>query len=349
MNIQKIIVLLLSFILLLSCSKTAELSTNQSDVMYVRNKGADMPAYIYGNAASKVFIVLIHGGPGGNGLEYRGGQYAEELETDYAMVYWDQRGQGMSQGNYPTEDITINTMAEDLFVLVKSLKYRYGTDIKVFLLGHSWGGMLGTAYMINPTYQAEVAGWIESNGAHDIPLLNTNAIRMFKEIGQQQIAQGVAVADWQEMVDFANTVDTSNISNEEGGKINEFGFKAESIHSEVFQGTITNDQSAFQQVFFNPTNPLTSYLIGNNTAYLLENEVESTSLTNQLYKITQPTLLLWGKYDFVVSPALGYSAYDLISSTDKELVIFEHSGHSPMDNEPTPFVAAIKQFVERNR
>lgn len=349
MTIRNIFVISAIIVFLFACAKEVELTTEQSDLLYIRNKGADMPAYVYGNAASKVFIILVHGGPGGNGLEYRVGDYATDLEADYAMVYWDQRGQGMSHGSYTTAEITVATMAEDLFVLVKSLKYRYGDDISVFLLGHSWGGMLGTAYMVNPTYQNEVKGWIESNGAHDIPLLNRTAIKMFIEMGQQQIGQGVAVSDWQEMVDFAMSVDTNNITDEQSSEINEFGFKAESIHSEVFEGTISSESSVFQQFFFDPTNPLTSYLIGNHTAYMLNDEVESTSLTDQLHNITKPTLLIWGKYDFVVPPALGYSAYDRISSSDKELIILEHSGHSPMDNEPEPYVNAIKLFIERNR
>jgi len=62
-----------------------------------------MPAYLYGNFDSKTFIVLLHGGPGGNGLEYRSGKYAEMLEEQFAMVYWDQRGQGNSRGNYHQE------------------------------------------------------------------------------------------------------------------------------------------------------------------------------------------------------------------------------------------------------
>ena len=36
--------------------------------------------------------------------------------------------------------------------------------------------------------------------------------------------------------------------------------------------------------------------------------VEDIALTDSLFKIEIPTLILWGKYDFVVPPALGYDA-----------------------------------------
>jgi pimeloyl-ACP methyl ester carboxylesterase len=75
-------------------------------------------------------------------------------------------------------------------------------------------------------------------------------------------------------------------------------------------------------------------------------EVELAAYTNEMHKITIPTLLQWGKYDFVVPPALGYSAYDEIGAVNKYLKIYEHSAHSPMNNEPDLFVKDIITFVE---
>ena len=62
-----------------------------------------------------------------------------------------------------------------------------------------------------------------------------------------------------------------------------------------------------------------------------------------------PSLLLWGKWDFVVSSTLGEEALKNLGTPDedKSLVIFDRSGHSPMQAEPEKFVNAVLDFVEK--
>ena len=333
------ILILLSLALLGSCSETIELTDNTEEVFYVRNEGADIPAFVYGNTASKTFLIVVHGGPGGNGLEYRDSKM-QEIEAKFAVVYTDQRGQGNSHGHYTTDEVNIDQLVSDLEGLIKTLNYRYGDDISVFMMGHSWGGTLGTAFMVTGENQNMLNGWIEADGAHDIPLLNQAAISMFINIGEDQLAQGKNTEKWNEIVDFAKGADSLNLTYDDGGSINSFGFEAEGILDEV----ITPEESTYLP---GRGHPLFSALSGNVTASQLDQEIESTSLTDQLEKITIPTLLLWGKYDFVVSPRLGFSAYQKISSEDKELVIFQNSGHSPMVNEPDKFNQSVISFIEQ--
>lgn len=335
------ILLLISLSLLGSCSEIVELNENTEEVFYVRNEGADIPAFVYGNTASKTFLVVVHGGPGGNGLEYRDTKM-EEIEAEFAVVYTDQRGQGNSHGHYGTDVVTIDQLVSDLEGLIKTLNYRYGDDISIFMMGHSWGGTLGTAFMVTGENQNMLNGWIEADGAHDIPLLNQAAISMFINIGEDQLSQGKNTEKWNEIVDFAKGADSLNLTYDDGGSINSFGFEAEGILDEV----TTPEESTYLP---SRSHPLFSTLSGNATAGQLDQEIESTSLTNQLEKITIPTLLLWGKYDFVVPPRLGFSAYESISSDDKELVIFQNSGHSPMVNEPDKFNQSVISFIEQHR
>ncbi len=329
-----------------SCKKDT-VSTNHEEVLNLRNNGADMPAYVYGNAASKTFVIIVHGGPGGNGLEYRSGSYVQQLEQEVGMIYWDQRGQGMSHGAYSTSDVTIDQMADDLRELVRVVRHRYGSDSKVYLLGHSWGGTLTAAFMTKGDYQHSVDGWIESNGAHDLPSLNKNAVEMFRSIGRQHIADGINVADWEPIVAFADSLDPNNISIDAAGQINGYGHQAEGLVPDInpgegFAGGIAS------YLFTSPTNPLTSALSGAATSNLLLQEVEAANYTPQLKNVTIPCLFIGGKYDFVVPPALAVSAYNEVSSSQKELVMFEHSGHSPMDNEADKFVKTVLNFVEKN-
>lgn len=322
--------------LLTACKK----ETQPDDIITIRNEGGDMPAYVFGNKESKTFIVLLHGGPGGSGLGYRFGKFSEELEADYAMVYWDQRGQGMAHGNYKSDELTVELMVEDLHKLILALKHNYGSDISLFLMGHSWGGLLGTAYMVKD-YQKELKGWIEIDGAHDYVKNDPELVQMFKTIGSDQVLKGIQTEEWQPILDFVNTIDINNINYDQSVQLNQYGHKAEDFLREVNEG----DESFSFNYRVDGT---LSELSGNTTnSTLTNNGLDNMAFTNDLYKIVTPSLILWGRYDFVVPPALAFDAMNLIGTSDKELVFFEHSGHSPMSNEPDKFLQVTKAFINK--
>ncbi len=74
------------------------------------------------------------------------GTYAKLLEEQYAIVYWDQRGHRELRKKYKDDNTTISQMADDTYELSKLIKQMYGDESR--LLGHSWGGMLGTAALV---------------------------------------------------------------------------------------------------------------------------------------------------------------------------------------------------------
>lgn len=329
---------------LLSCTLP---TTDTYDRFYFHQDGADLAVEVNGQIRSGTFILLLHGGPGGGSYGYNSGLYSELLEEDYALVYLDQRGQGASQGAYPAEEITLQRFADDTYNLVRLLKARYGVDSNVFLMGHSWGGTTGTYTLLNTRIEEEISGWIEVDGAHDIPMINKEAIKMFLSIGAEEVTAGRETETWQEIIDFASAVDTNNITVEDGGAINNYGYTAESLLSQIETSDAPTEYS--HSLLTRPVFSLNTVFANLATSSAIEAETEATSLSSQLSEITIPTLFLWGKYDFVVPPALGVSAVNLFGSTDKELVIFEFSGHSPMDSEPELFAETIRQFVETHR
>lgn len=105
-------------------------------------------------APSNPVIVFLHGGPG---ADYRSmlrlaGRYdGYSLADEYHLVYWDQRGAGLSK-RHDKDVLTIDVYVNDLNTLVG----RYASGRKVFLVGESWGGMFATRY-INQ-YPDRVAG-----------------------------------------------------------------------------------------------------------------------------------------------------------------------------------------------
>ena len=84
-------------------------------------------------------VITLHGGPGS---DYRSILNLQQLADEYYVVFFDQRGAGLSPRVNP-EEITLASTIADLDAIVEY----YGKGQKVNLVGHSWGAMLASAYL----------------------------------------------------------------------------------------------------------------------------------------------------------------------------------------------------------
>ena len=103
-------------------------------------------AEAFGSPANPILLIL-HGGPGG---DYRYLLNCKKFVDDgFYVVFYDQRGSGLSQ-RLSKESYKINQMEEEVGNVINY--YRKSVNQKVFILGHSWGGILATTYInANPT------------------------------------------------------------------------------------------------------------------------------------------------------------------------------------------------------
>jgi len=103
--------------------------------------GAQLHAEAFGPPDSAL-VVILHGGPGS---DYRYLLKCKEFANEgYRVVFYDQRGSGLSQ-RFPKSSYTIQMMFDELAGVIDH--YRTSPSQKVFLLGQSWGAMLATAYV----------------------------------------------------------------------------------------------------------------------------------------------------------------------------------------------------------
>lgn len=352
MKIKIVGIYLLAVLIFSSCRWENDNTEAIYDLFFVERNGAQMAAHVHGNIDSKVFVVILHGGPGGTGLQYRSGVFSDVIEQNYAVVYFDQRGQGMSQGHLDVENTNVKEMVEDVKALASTIKFKYGEDNSLFLLGHSWGGTLGSAYMTTEDYQNEFKGWIEVDGAHDFDLMVKAQKRIIPEVGNTEIQMDRDVEFWTEFIEIAEKIDSNSYDGDDVFELNSRSFTAESnlTAAEVIVSD-EGDPSDIALILKSNAlinNPFTTFFTGNLTnASLVETDGIFTAKFNvDLSKIEIPTLLLWGRYDFVVPAELGDQALREISSENKKLVVFEASGHSPMDNESMAFGNELIDFIE---
>jgi proline iminopeptidase len=100
--------------------------------------GYTLHAETFGDPTNPTVIVL-HGGPGG---DYRSLLPLEALADDYFVVFYDQRGSGLSE-RVPADQLSYQVMLQDVDRIVD----HFGAGEPVHLVGHSWGGMLASGYL----------------------------------------------------------------------------------------------------------------------------------------------------------------------------------------------------------
>lgn len=122
--------------------------------------GTQLHAEAFGHKDSAMLIVL-HGGPG---YDYRYLLNCKAFANQgYRVIFFDQRGAGLSK-RHPKNSYSLQIMYDDLSAVIAH--YRSSLNQKVFLLGHSWGAMLATAYInkyptkINGVVLAEPGGFV---------------------------------------------------------------------------------------------------------------------------------------------------------------------------------------------
>jgi pimeloyl-ACP methyl ester carboxylesterase len=87
-------------------------------------------------------ILFLHGGPGTAQIFFSR-KSQRLLEEDFIVVNWDQRGAGKSfYKKLKKEDMTIEQFIADCEELIEYLLNRFNQR-KLFLVGHSWGSVLG--------------------------------------------------------------------------------------------------------------------------------------------------------------------------------------------------------------
>ncbi len=326
----------------ISCDDTLFLDEEYKggDWFYLENEGAIMPVWVRGNTSSNTFIIFLHGGPGNSSMTYAASSAHKKLQNDYALVYYDQRGSGMAQGNPKPETFTVEQFVEDLDKIIAVINREYNCR-SIFLMGKSWGGCFGTAYLLDSSRQNKISGWIEEDGAHNfktgIPLSREWA----KEKAQEKINNGTNLNRWQKELNWYNS--DPNL------------FETDNL---LRHGSNLNDLNG---IYFNPDNDpgnffslaspvpvfyrLTTLYITNNNKF----DMKNLDYSPEMHKITIPSMILWGRHDGTLPVALAQNAYDSIGTAqaDKYIHIFENSAHCASFEEPELWLSRMKTFIEK--
>jgi proline iminopeptidase len=133
-----VILAVAGFVLTSGDYEVAETVEQDPTIPHVTLDGVTFHAETFGDPANPT-VIVIHGGPGG---DYRYLLSLQALADEFYVVFYDQRGTGLSPRVDPAE-ITLESSLADLDAIVE----HYGEGEPVHLIGHSWGAMLASGYI----------------------------------------------------------------------------------------------------------------------------------------------------------------------------------------------------------
>ena len=354
----------LCLLLLTACNDENEL-LKKGEMLFLKHKGASMPLLVRGNFNSDVILLMVHGGAGGSSGSHIE-DFNEMIEPEYMVAYWDQRHAGSSQGNFDKEDLTIDLMAEDMQMVINLLKHKYGSDKKIFAVGHSWGVQLTTYYLLNQENQLQ--GAILTNGSHSseteysarLDFVNTFASEMIQEgleIPKKIEIEGETFTSLEQVVTWTEQNDPID----SWRKLKILWPLVDDVVLQYVNDTYVlpyNQRiSAGELLFKSPYNQLIGFINLRRTGQLI-NDFDNEKSIQEFYdyrpemdQITLPVCLIWGKYDQIIGLEVADSYYDVIGTPqeDKELVILENSGHSGLATENVKFSQTVISFVEEHK
>lgn len=142
-------------------------------IPHIEIDGVVFHAETFGDPQNPV-VVVVHGGPGGN---YGYLLNLHQLENDYFVVFYDQRGAGLSP-RVDASELSLESSIADLHRIVT----HFGQGESVHLVGHSWGAMLAAGYI------GEYPEWVEKAVLAEPGELTDASLEEFRE--RQSASQG---------------------------------------------------------------------------------------------------------------------------------------------------------------
>jgi pimeloyl-ACP methyl ester carboxylesterase len=317
--------------------KRVENTTGIAEIEKVSLGGVDQTISIRGDNLANPILLLLHGGPGFSELLFFR-SYNSDLEKSFVVVNWDQRGAGLSYS--PTiapESMNIAQFVSDAHTLVGMLKNRFGKK-KIFLLGHSWGSILGVTL------------------AHDYPE------DFYAYVG---VGQFTNLMD-NERVSFRYTLDKALADKNQPAvdalRRIEHGYPSrdrDAIKSLVMQrrwlahyGGVFYGDMNYQKLFAGIRAEEKSQY--NSEQSSEGEEFSMNSLWPQLFDVNLnvndtdfkiPVYILAGKADYNTPFELAKNYFGKIHAPQKEFIWFEKSGHFIPFEEPEKFNALMRDRI----
>ncbi|HEX2912731.1 MAG TPA: alpha/beta fold hydrolase [Chloroflexia bacterium] len=301
----------------------------------IRLGGSDEWISIRGNSTRNPVLLFLAGGPGGSQLATE--RYAlGGLEDHFVVVNWEQPGSGKSFEAVDRATITPERYISDAHELILNLKQRFGVE-KVYVVGESWGSALGI--MLVQRYPELFHAFI---GTGQMVAFKENDIMCYEFALRWAQERG----DTKKVEQLKNQGPPPYYGNDVAWKEANFlldTFSYMNQNPAIYDGGDTiRDILSPEYGLYDKVNWVRGPLDTLNHVYP---QLWDVDFRKQATRLEVPVYFLIGRYDINAPVSLTEDYYRVLEAPHKEIVWFEHSGHTPWTREPDKFVDVVVNKV----
>jgi pimeloyl-ACP methyl ester carboxylesterase len=286
-----------------------------------------------GRNASNPVLLLMQQGPGLPMINeaHRLGRLLG-LEHDFTVVYWDQRGTGLSapalRNNGDDAALGAAQMVDDTVSMLELLCHRF--DRKTFVAGFSFGATFAArAAVRRPDL---VAALVATGMDVDIPFAENHTYDFVLRTARQR-ANRHAVRQLEEIGPPPH-LDVKQFSTRARWAANFGGVTANATFNGLLRALLA---SLLRSPDYSVADVIRAVRGIAATQAALLPQLATTDLVESIPQLDVPIVMAQGRLDQVAPGEPAQRFYDHVTAPSKELVWFEKSAHTPQYDEPAKF------------
>jgi pimeloyl-ACP methyl ester carboxylesterase len=301
------------------------------EMIKVRIGGIDQWLSIRGKDRRNPILLFLHGGPASPAMP-EAYTFQTPWEDYFTVVQWDQRGAGKTYAANTEQamapGMTVQGMTNDAAEVVQYLRQHYDKQ-KIFLMGHSWGTVLGVqlAQQHPEWFYAYISVGQVVNGRRNEEVGYAFALREAIAHGNQE-----AIRELKAMAPYPGPSLT----------LDRIGTRSK---WEMYYGGLAYGRQDYQ--FEDDAESLSPdyskadlAAIGKGSLFSL-NHLMQPLLAVNFDKVTHfdcPVIVFVGQHDYTTAHELAEKWFDDIQAPSKRLVSFADSAHMMMQEQPGRFL-----------
>jgi pimeloyl-ACP methyl ester carboxylesterase len=336
------LVILIGVLIFLSPGKTSLFTDEKgrpvpgsiSEKIRVNINGVEQGMFIKSKDDRNPVLLYLHGGMPDYFLTKK---YPTGLEDYFTVVWWDQRGSGLSfSADIPPETMTLDNMISDTREVTKYLCRRFAKE-KIYLMGHSGGTFIGihVASQSPELYYAYIGVAQMSNQLKSEMLAYEYMLKHYRENGNSKMVRKLEAAP----VTLTH------------GTPDAYRRLRDPAMHRLGIGT-THDMKSVVSGIFLPSLTSREYTLsekinmwrGKSRAgiSIVWSEMLSTDLSAKIPELKIPAYFVEGIFDYTCSYSEAKSYFEKLKAPVKGFYTFEKSAHSPFFEEAAKMQQILK-------
>lgn len=317
------------------------LAGSVSEKMFLEVNGVKQGMFIVGKDTSNPVLLYLHGGLPDYFLSKK---YPTGLENYFTMVWWEQRGSGISfNTDIPDETKNSDQLVSDVITVTNYLRERFGKE-KIYLMGHSGGSFIGIKAV-------------------------DRAPELFKAyIGVAQMSDQLSseIEAYQFMLDkYRKEGNSSMVRKLEAAPVtitngtpDKYLYLRDIAMHDLGIGTMHNMRSVIKGVFL-PSFACRDYTFtekvnmwrgkARSGVSMLWSTMLNSNLSAEVHELKIPVYFFHGVYDYTCSYKEARKFFDQLVAPVKGFYTFDLSAHSPFFEEPGKVQMIIESDVLKER